>query len=111
AKEEQFQDHVALEGVYGMDVPAGDKLEHQDVPLRSAMNEVLRDAYVDDCQKCLDRWNRHLEQAGLSERLVLPSRRFHRQQGIFAGRFFDPEGRPILHAEWEKRRDGWLPSA
>ena len=33
-------------------------LEREEVPLRNAMNEVLRDEYVDDCQRGVDKWNR-----------------------------------------------------
>src|SRR5439155_1018729 len=89
----RHQDHLALEGVYEMDVYDEGRLVRRSVPLRSAMNEVLRDAYVEDCQKALDRWNRRL--AGTGAALVLPSRRFHRHQGTFAGRCFDPDGREI----------------
>src|SRR5438132_392749 len=60
AKEEKFPDHVALEGSYGMEVLEAGKLTAKDVPLRSAMNEVLRDGYVDDCQRGVDRWNKVL---------------------------------------------------
>jgi benzoyl-CoA 2,3-dioxygenase component B len=110
-KEEKFTDHVALEATYPMDVPEGEGFKHEDVPLRSAMNEVLRDSYVEDCQRGLDRWNKILADAGLSDRLVLPSRRFHRHQGIFAGKFFDPSGNPVSEEAWNRRKDDWVPSA
>src|SRR5690348_2228815 len=64
AKEESYPDHLALEGTYAMDVPimAGNGVvsgfKHEDVPLRNAMNEVLRDEYVEDAQRGLDKWNR-----------------------------------------------------
>ncbi|HEX4802662.1 MAG TPA: benzoyl-CoA 2,3-epoxidase subunit BoxB [Myxococcaceae bacterium] len=112
AKEEKFEDHVALEGVYPMEIPdRGGQLKHEEVALRSAMNEVLRDGYVEDCQRGVDRWNKSLADAGLSERLALPSRRFHRHQGVFAGLLFDPQGKPLSAEEWERRKDEWLPSA
>jgi benzoyl-CoA 2,3-epoxidase subunit B len=110
AKEESFADHVALEGVYPMDVPEGGKLVHKDIPLRSALNEVLRDAYVEDCQRGVDMWNKILADHGCSERLRLPSRRFHRHQGAYAGYFFDPDGHLLTQQDWERRRDEWLPS-
>jgi benzoyl-CoA 2,3-dioxygenase component B len=110
AKEEKFGDHVATEGTYAMEVPDNGKLVHQDVPLRSAMNEILRDGYVDDCQRGVDRWNKVLADHGLSERLSLPSRRFHRQQGHFAALRFDPSGKPLTQAEWDAHKDAWLPS-
>ncbi len=111
AKEEKFADHVALEGIYPMEVPENGQLKSQEVPLRSAMNEVLRDGYVDDCQRGVDRWNKVLKEAGLEFRLQLPSRRFHRQQGIFTGMPFDPEGKLLTAEEWAGRKDEWLPTA
>jgi benzoyl-CoA 2,3-dioxygenase component B len=110
AKEEKFEDHVALEGTLPIPVLENGKLVVQDVPMRSAMNEVLRDGYVEDCQRGVDRWNKILETAGLSARLTLPSRRFNREQGIYAGHHFDPEGNPVSDAVWEARRGEWLPS-
>jgi len=107
-EEERYQDHLALEGVYEMDVYDEGRLVRRSVPLRSAMNEVLRDAYVEDCQKALDRWNRRLE--GTGAELILPSRRFHRHQGTFAGHCFDPAGREIADEAFERQRDAWLPS-
>jgi benzoyl-CoA 2,3-dioxygenase component B len=74
------------------------------------MNEVLRREYREDSQRGLDRFNRALAAAGVGFRLALPSPRFHRQQGIYAGRHFDPQGRPISPEEWQAQRDVWLPS-
>jgi benzoyl-CoA 2,3-dioxygenase component B len=112
AKEEQYQDHTAIEGIYPVEVPVPGSLSlrREDVPLRNAMNEVLRDAYVEDCQKAVDRWNKHIEAVGLPDRLRLCSRRFHRHQGTYAGFWFDPEGKPISQADFEARKDAWLPS-
>src|SRR5262249_11659750 len=106
-EEERYTDHVALASSYEMDVCEEGKLVHKAIPLRAAMNEVLRDAYVEDCQKALDRWNRRLD--GTGAELVLPSRRFHRHQGVFAGHCFDPTGNPIAADAFERSRDRWLP--
>ena len=53
----------------------------EDVPLRNAMNEVLRDEYVEDCQRGVDKWNRAIAAHGIPFELKLPSRRFHRHVG------------------------------
>ncbi len=118
-KEAQYEDHKVLTGEYRMTVPdttkGVGKLVEKDVPLRTAMNEVLRDNYVDDCQRAVDKWNRTLERHGQSARFTLPSRRFHRNQGLFApqqaGTRFDPAGAPLSDDDWSRRRDEWLPSA
>jgi benzoyl-CoA 2,3-dioxygenase component B len=109
-KEETFDDHLALDQSYRMAVPKDGRVVEEDVALRTAMNEVLRDAYVDDCQRGVDRWNKRLAEAGLSFRFRLPSKRFYRHIGLYAGLPFDPEGRPVSREDWDRRRGEWLPS-
>ena len=65
-------------------MPKEGALVEEDVPLRNAMNEVLRDAYVDDCQRGVDRWNKRLVEAGVQGRLRLLSKPFYRDIGIYA---------------------------
>ncbi|HLV61596.1 MAG TPA: benzoyl-CoA 2,3-epoxidase subunit BoxB [Fredinandcohnia sp.] len=108
AHEKNYEDHVARDGVYRMEVLEDGRLVEKEVPMRAAMNEVLRDSYVEDCEKVVKRWNKHLEGVGFE--LKLPSRRFHRRQGIFAGHHFDPEGRLITAGEFEARKHEWLPT-
>ena len=109
-REDGYEEHRALDRHYRMPVPKDGAVVEEDVPLRNAMNEVLRDAYVEDCQRGVDRWNRHLAEAGISMRLVLPSKRFHRHIGLYADLPFDPEGGLVEKAEWEKRKGEWLPT-
>jgi benzoyl-CoA 2,3-dioxygenase component B len=118
-KEAQYTDHVALTASYEMPVPGDDgKLQVQNVPLRNAMNEVLRDNYVADCQRACDKWNRTIDRVlgerGAQHHLKLPSRRFHRHIGVYAmtsGRYFDPDGNPLSADAFEASRARWLPSA
>src|SRR5262249_62301933 len=77
-KEETYADHLALSDTYRMATPKEGRLSDEDVPLRNAMNEVLRDAYVEDCQRGVDRWNKRLAEAGRSGGPTPPSQRFHR---------------------------------
>src|SRR5262249_51170567 len=109
-REESYADHLALHDTYRMPVLADGRVAEQDVPLRNAMNEVLRDAYVEDCQRGVDRWNKRLAEAGLTVRLQLPSKRFYRHIGLYAGLPFDPEGRLLDKPEWDRRREEWLPT-
>ena len=116
AKEEKYEDHQVKTGTYRMDVPvvSGGQLtgwKPEDVPLRNAMNEVLRDEYVADSQRGIDKWNRLIERAGFSFRLRLPSRRFHRATGLYKGLHFDVDGSPLSAEEWERRKEEWIPSA
>lgn len=110
-KEEQHEDHKALGGFYKMERAEAGRLISEDVPLRTAMNEVLRDCYVDDCQRAVDKWNRTVEKSGITGfRFALPSRRFHRQIGIHSGLWFDTTGNLISIEEWQRRKGEWLPS-
>jgi benzoyl-CoA 2,3-dioxygenase component B len=114
AKEESYEDHKVIDGVYDMQVPVAGELgafKSEAVPLRTAMNEVLRDEYIEDAQRGVDKWNRAIEEAGYSFRLTLPSRRFHRAVGIYGGLAFDPAGNAITKEEWERKKDEWIPSA
>ncbi len=110
AKEEQHEDHRALTGTYAMDVPREGRVEREEVPLRNAMNEVLRDAYVEDCQRGVDKWNRAIAAHDVAFELKLPSRRFHRHIGIYAGVWADLQGNLLAKDEWEKKKAEWLPS-
>jgi benzoyl-CoA 2,3-dioxygenase component B len=109
-KEAQYDDHKVLDGHYHMEVLENGAVVAKDIPLRTAMNEVLRDNYIEDCQRAVDKWNRTLEKNGIGDRLSLPHRRFHRNQGIYAGTHFSPDGKLLTPEEWTKLRAEWLPS-
>ncbi|MGI5421760.1 benzoyl-CoA 2,3-epoxidase subunit BoxB [Actinomadura luteofluorescens] len=74
------------------------------------LNTDLRRAYVADCQSGVNRWNRILSEAGLPQRLRLPSVAFNRRVGAFAGIEAAPDGEVLDAAEWERRKDAWLPT-
>ena len=110
ANEEKQTDHLALADIYRMTVMREGAVVEDEVPLRNAMNEVLRDQYVEDCQRGVDRWNKRLAEAGLSERLRLPRKRFCRHIGLYADLPFDDEGRLLSREQWERRKGECLPS-
>ncbi len=107
-REPLYEEHRALEDSYPMVVARDGRLTTFEVPLRHAVNEILRDDYIKDCQRVVAGWNRRLEQHGSPRRLTLPSRRFHRHQGIHADQAFDPAGQPISSEQFARARDGWL---
>src|SRR6516164_4144409 len=109
--EARFADHLAIDQRLGIEAPDGKGgVKAEDVPMRSAMNEVTRAAYVRDCDVGVQRWNRLLAKAGYEFRFQLPSPRFRRAIGVWAGVATDPEGRPITQEEWQQREPDWLPS-
>jgi benzoyl-CoA 2,3-dioxygenase component B len=109
-REGQYTDHTALGAVYTMDVIENGRLCKKEVPLRNALNEVLRDEYVSDCERAVRKWNKTIEAAGLSDRLYLPSRKFNRSMGIYAEHAFSPSGEPISREQFEARKHEWLPT-
>src|SRR5438105_5009631 len=104
---EQYTEHTAANQTFTLTVVEDGQLKPREVPLRNALNEVLRGEYVKDCEKGLARWNKALIDEGIvapasvgenSHRLksvpplYLPNIRFHRHVGEYAGHSFDLEG-------------------
>jgi benzoyl-CoA 2,3-dioxygenase component B len=105
----RYEDHTALGATRPVEEVRDGKVVTSDVPLRNAMNEILRDDFVEDCQRGVDRWNKTIRDAGIAFELKLPSRRFHRNIGAFAGVGTDPSGALLTQDEWNRRRAEWLP--
>jgi benzoyl-CoA 2,3-dioxygenase component B len=109
-EQKKYEDHIAIDGTFPLMVLEDGRLKQKDVPLRNALNEVLRGEYVADCERALARWNKYIADEGVDLRLRLPSTRFHRHVGEFAGHNFDPDGNLITAEEFENGRSEWLPS-
>jgi benzoyl-CoA 2,3-dioxygenase component B len=109
-EQKKHTDHRAIDGTYRMPVIEEGKLTDRDVPLRNAMNEILRDEYIADCERACARWNETIKRAGVDFELKIPSRRFNRSLGIYADYDFDPTGRMINRDELEANRHKWLPT-
>jgi benzoyl-CoA 2,3-dioxygenase component B len=75
----------------------------------AALNETLRDDYVADCKKGVDRWNRSL--AAVGEELTLPHIAFNRAVGVFAAHHVTTEGTIVDREQWNVGADRWLPTA
>jgi benzoyl-CoA 2,3-dioxygenase component B len=108
--EAKFADHVMRDATYDLEVFDGGTTRIEAVPYRNALNEVSRQEYLLDCEKGLGRWNKWIDRAGHSFRLSLPSARFNRSIGSWAGVPTTPQGEPIDAAQFEANRDAWLPS-
>jgi benzoyl-CoA 2,3-dioxygenase component B len=109
--EQQYADHRCVDTSLAVEVPDGGGIRTEDVPMRNAMNEVLRTAYVRDCELGLKRWNRQLERSGIDFRVTLPSSRFNRAIGVWASVHCDPAGQIVGADAFANLRDSWLPSA
>ncbi len=109
-EEKAYEDHVALEGGYRIEKLVDGELVEEEVPLRNAMNEILRSDYLADNQKGVDYWNKIVKKHGIDFEFSLPHRRFHRQIGLYTGACFDVAGNPVDEATWNARKGDWLPT-
>ena len=103
-------DHVLTDSTYQVPEMKGDEIVMVDAPALTAINERLRDDYVADSHRGVDRWNKAIKKLSVDFELTIPHRAFHRRIGLFAEERFTPEGKRISEAEWDRRRDEWLPS-
>ena len=71
------------------------KVKMVDEPALTAINMRLRDDYVADCAKGVERWNKVIEKAGVNFRLELPHVAFHRHIGEFANVKASPDGEAL----------------
>jgi benzoyl-CoA 2,3-dioxygenase component B len=74
----------------------------------AALNVTLRDDYVADCQKGLERWNRTLAEVGMA--LRLPHVGFNRAVGELARHHVSPDGEVISDDDWSANVQRWLPT-
>ncbi|MGD9600653.1 MAG: benzoyl-CoA 2,3-epoxidase subunit BoxB [Gammaproteobacteria bacterium] len=106
-----YEDHRCTDAVYELAVPTADGgIGTESVPLRNAMNEVARQAYVKDCEMGLKRWNMIIRRAGCDVQLTLPSTRFGRHIGTWDGVTTDVAGNRIDADTYARERANWLPS-
>ena len=104
-------DHVLAERAVAVPALEGGQVGSKEVTALKAMNETLRDAYVADSQRGLDRFNKVIRTFDIDFTLRLPHRAFNRNIGAFAGVRAAPDGTLVDEATWAAKRDEWLPSA
>ena len=109
--EAKFTDHLERESQMKIDVADGQGgISSQTITVRNGMNEITRLEYIKDCDVGVLRWNRTIQRAGFKFVLALPSSRFHRSVGVWAGSPTNPEGQPMSASDFESQKDQWLPT-
>ena len=103
-------DHRLNDGLWPVHTVKDGKIALEQLSALNAVNERLRDDYIKDCQRGVDRWNHALESAGIDFRLALPHRCFNRRIGNAAGMRVSPDGRVVDEAEWQANASAWLPA-
>jgi benzoyl-CoA 2,3-epoxidase subunit B len=103
-------DHLLKDATYAVTLVDAERLVTREEPALIALNERLRDDYIADSQRGVDRWNQIIKRHGIDVELTLPHRGFHRAIGAFAEVKVSPDGRVVSEAEWDARRRDWLPT-
>jgi benzoyl-CoA 2,3-dioxygenase component B len=104
-------DHQLTAATYPVARLKDGAIVQEDAPALSALNMRLRDDYVKDASQGLTRWNRVLDQAGISFRMTLPHVAFNRRIGEFAAIHADTQGKLLDDDAWVSAKETMLPSA
>jgi benzoyl-CoA 2,3-dioxygenase component B len=109
--DESLYDEHRAEGELALEVPDGrGGVRGETISMRNGMNEVIRSAYIRDCENGVKRWNKIIEKGGLGFELRLPSARFRRSVGSWANQPTDPSGAPISPEAFAGGLPNWIPT-
>lgn len=103
-------DHELTNSTWPVQTLENGSIVIRDQPALIAINERLRDDYIKDCQRGIDRWNKVIQDQGIDFKFSLPHRGFNRQIGMFAAARISPEGEVVTEQEWTDSMDDWLPT-
>src|SRR5438128_4670460 len=104
-------DNVLTDAEYPVSEVVGGKIIKKNVPALTALNERLRDDYIDEIADGVGRWQRIIDNVGIPFRLTLPHKGFHRAIGNFAGHFISPDGEVLSQEAWKNHESEWLPNS
>jgi len=104
-------DHLLTGSAYEIETVENGQIVKKAVPALAALNERLRQDYIEDCARGVLRWNKIIEKAGINFEMKLPHRGFDRRIGGFAGAHISPDGKVLTEAEWKANESKWLPTA
>lgn len=103
-------DHQLNDATWPVETIKDNRIVAEEQPALLAVNERLRDDYIADSQRGVDRWNKEIRQHGIDFQLKLTHRAFNRRIGPFSGARVTPEGVIISEQEWARRWSEWLPT-
>ncbi|MGQ9366491.1 benzoyl-CoA 2,3-epoxidase subunit BoxB [Azospirillum sp. ST 5-10] len=103
-------DHQLDETAYGVVHHVDGAFKTVDVPALNALNDRLRQDWIADVARGVERWNRVIQKHGIDFRLTLPHVAFHRAIGHFNHLSVTPDGRILPRDDWERQAHRWLPT-
>ena len=104
-------DHLLTQATYSVLEVSGEELIRKEAPALNALNERLRDDFIQDSVSGVEAWNIALQKQGIDFKFVVPHKAFNRQIGHLAGVKVSPQGRVVSEATWNSRVNDWLPTA
>ena len=107
-EEQRDDDHRLHDATRAVPAVVDGAAATREAPALAALNETLRDDYVADCAKGVERWNRTLAEVGAE--LSLPHVGFNRAVGVFRDHHVTPDGRLVDDATWAASVSEWLPT-
>jgi benzoyl-CoA 2,3-dioxygenase component B len=103
-------DHVLKDASYPVLEAVDGRILSRDAPALNALNERLRDDFIQDSIAGVEAWNKGIQKFGIEFAMQVPHKTFNRQIGALAGFKFSPEGKLIDEGEWSANSRHWLPT-
>jgi benzoyl-CoA 2,3-epoxidase subunit B len=103
-------DHVLTAATYPILKPSSGELVREEAPALNALNERLRDDFVEDSVSGVEAWNTLLRKRGIEFRFGVPHKGFNRKIGPLAQVRVSPEGRVVSPETWNAKSRDWLPT-
>jgi benzoyl-CoA 2,3-dioxygenase component B len=110
SEERRKDDHRLTGDSIMVDALVDGDITQTEVSALVGLNTDLRREYMSDCGNGVNRWNKILDEAGMPQRLRLPSVAFNRKVGAFASIEATPSGQKLSVDEWQRRKGEWLPT-
>jgi benzoyl-CoA 2,3-dioxygenase component B len=104
-------DHLLRDAPYPVLEVLDGQLGTREAPALNALNERLRDDFIQDSIAGVEAWNAAIRKQAVEHRLLVPHKAFHRQIGPLATVKVAPDGRVVSESEWQARVCDWLPTA
>jgi benzoyl-CoA 2,3-dioxygenase component B len=104
-------DHVLKQDTYAVPDVVEGRLVTREAPALNALNERLRDDFMEDSISALAAWNKLLEKRGIGFTFQLPHKAFNRRIGPLGAFKFSPAGELVSEAQWAAGVQAWLPTS
>jgi benzoyl-CoA 2,3-dioxygenase component B len=104
-------EHQLTDATYDVLDLVDGRFEMADRPALNALNARLRDDFITNCQRGVDRFDEVTAAAGIDSDIRLPHVAFNRKIGRLADQYVTPNGEILGADEWERRRDEFIPAS